>query len=380
MKEIVSKDLCTGCSACLNKCPKNAISMVEGNEGFKYPFVDENKCINCGLCKNICPVINTKENGSLNICFVGYNKDKEVLLSSSSGGIFSLFADYVIENGGIVIGAALDNNLKCKHIVVNDKNDLYKLRGSKYLQSDLEDVFKIVKENIENKLVLFSGTPCQISGLRAYLKNDYNNLICIDLICHGVPTPKLFDKYIKEIELFNNDEVIDYNFRDKSTGWDTYSNNAIFSKDNIITMVSENPYMKLFLSDIALRKSCYDCNFKIGNKYLDITLGDFWGVKDFYQEMYNRKGVSCIIVNTEKGLKVFEKIKDNICYKKCKLQEIIKGNPSLKLSAVMPKNRDKFFVDLDKIAVENLTKKYKRKTTIIKKFKCIIERMIKMNY
>ena len=361
--EIIEKNKCTGCTACYNICPKGAIEMIEIN-GFKYPHIDSNKCINCGLCKKICPIYK-KNNDSLNKCYVGFSKDIKDLEKSSSGGIFPLIARNILNDNGIVIAASFKNN-KLSHIIIDNIKDLDKLKGSKYLQSDLSNIFKHVKENINNKKILFVGTPCQVGGLKSYLKKDYENLICIDLICHGVPSPKLFDKYVKYLEDNNNDKLKNYNFRDKKTGWDTYSNTATFKNKKYTELASSNSYMKLFLKDIALRESCYDCNFKLGNKYSDITLGDFWNVQKYYPDMYNKKGVSAIIINTEKGNHLFNTIKDNITYKECNIDEILKGNPSLKYSSIKPINRDNFFKDLNTLSFNEINNKYTKTPLYIK--------------
>lgn len=300
MEEIVSKNKCTGCTACTSSCPKQAISMQINSEGFKYPIIDKEKCINCGLCKKKCPVLNTKENSSINKAYIGYAKEDNIINNSSSGGIFSLIANYILENNGIIIGAAFNKDNKLKHIAITKKEELYELKGSKYLQSDLDSIFTYIKEKINDNKILFAGTPCQIAGLKAFLNKDYDNLVCIDLVCYGVPSPKLFDKYIKELESQNKSKVLQYVFRNKSTGWDTYSNTIKFEDKEITELASENNYIKLFLSHSPLRESCYNCNFKLGNKYSDITLGDFWGVQNCYPEMYNKKGVSAIIINTKK--------------------------------------------------------------------------------
>lgn len=373
MESFIDKKLCTGCTSCATICPKNAITLVEDTEGFKYPVIDKNKCIDCGLCKNKCPVLNTKENSSLNECYVGYNKDNAEKEKASSGAIFSLIANYILDNNGIVIGAAFDKNNKLKHMAIESKKSLDKLKGSKYLQSDLDNIFTFIKTNIKERKILFVGTPCQVAGIKSIINNK--NLLCIDIICHGVPSPKLFKKYIKELEEKNNDKLLDYNFRDKITGWDTYSNTATFKNKKSSELAKDNKYMKLFLSDIALRESCYNCNFKLGNKYSDITLGDFWGVQNYYPEMYNKKGVSSIIINTNIGEEVFENIKDCIEYKKCKLDEIVEGNPSIKSSSKFSKKRKLFFDDINSLSFSKLTKKYEKKSNLIIR---IIKRIIKI--
>lgn len=381
MIEIVSKKLCTGCSACMNVCPKHAIKMEVNREGFMVPVVDKNMCISCGLCKKVCPVLNTKKNDSINLCYVGYNNDKTERFTSSSGAVFSLIANYVLDNNGLVIGAMFDENNKLRHVAIEDKKMLDKLKGSKYLQSDLGDVFSYIKNNVNKRLILFVGTPCQVAGLKAYLKKDFANLICLDLFCHGVPSPKLFAKYVEELEKKYNNKLIDYNFRDKRSGWDSYSNTAIFNKKKVSQLSVDNKYMKLFLSDCALRESCYNCSFKLGNKYSDITLGDFWGVKRYYPELYNNEGVSAIIINTLNGKAIFDKIKKDMTYKKCKLDEIVNSNPALKKSCNKNNNREKFFEDIDNLIIKDLIEKYvpkqKFKIRFINKLKFIIKYILK---
>lgn len=358
MEKIVSNELCTGCTACMNICPKQAIKMMENSDGFKYPVIDKEKCINCELCIKTCPVLNTQDNNSLNECYVGYNKDNEIRFNSSSGGIFSLIANYVLEQKGIIIGAAFNNENKLEHIAVEKNKDLRKLMGSKYLQSDLNDIYKYVRDNIKNRKILFVGTPCQVAGMKAFLKNDYDNLICVDLFCHGVPSPKLFFKYVQELEKEYNSSMINYNFRDKCTGWKNYSNVAEFNNNRMTQSQGNNSYMKLFLSNVSLRESCFNCNFKIGNKYSDITIGDFWGIEKYYPKMDDDFGTSAIIINTVKGKKVFDSLKNMMIYEECKISEIIDYNPCLKESVIRPRKRNKFFKDLDKYSINKLEKKY----------------------
>lgn len=376
MQKVLEKNKCSGCTACASICPKNAITMEKDKEGFMHPVIDQDKCINCGLCKRTCPVLNTKSNESINKCYVAFNKDDKEKAKASSGAIFTLIANYILDNNGIVIGAAFDKDNKLKHIAVTDNKELDKLKGSKYLQSDLTNVFKYIKENIKDNKILFVGTPCQVAGLKSVIKNN-DNLITIDVVCHGVPSPKFFDKYIKELEENNNDTLINYNFRDKSTGWDTYSNTATFKNSKKTELSYNNNYMKLFLSDIALRESCFDCNFKLGNKYSDITLGDFWGVQKYYPEMYNKKGVSAIIINTNNGIEIFNTIKDNLEYKECKLNEIVSGNPSLQKSGNYPTKRSEFFEELDNKSIDELTKKYHKKKPLCRRVLGKIKRIIK---
>jgi len=377
MEEIVQKKKCTGCTTCANSCPQNAISMEIDENGFNYPIINKNLCIKCEICKKSCPIINSKSNDSIKLCYVGYNKNEESLKNrASSGGIFELVAEYVLSEKGIVIGAAFNKEKKLIHTAIEKKNDLLQLKGSKYLQSDLGNIFKYVEKNIADRVILFVGTPCQVAGIKKYIGNN-KNLICIDLFCHGVPSPKLFNKYIKELESEYNEHVLDYNFRDKSTGWDNYSNTIKFEHKIQTQYRIDNPYMKLFLSDVALRESCYNCNFKLGNKYSDITLGDFWGVKKFYPEFYNYNGTSAIIINTEKGLEIFNKINTNIQYKECTLENIISGNTGLKYSPKFNNKREIFFKEIDYYSIELLAKKYGNDNLILNKLKKIIKQIIR---
>lgn len=378
MENVLEKNKCSGCSACANACPKNAIEMIKNEDGFIHPKINKHKCVNCGLCKKTCPVLNNSENKSLNQCYVAYSNDEDAKKTSSSGGIFDLIAKNILKEHGIVVGAAFNDKMELKHTAIEKIEDLEKLKGSKYLQSELDNIFSYIKEKINSRKVLFVGTPCQVAGLHAFLKKDYDNLVCVDLFCHGVPSPKLFTKYIKELEKDNNSKVINYNFRDKKTGWDSYSNTCRLKNNKEISQLQkDNNYMKLFLSDIALRESCYNCNFKLGNKYSDITLGDFWGVQKYYPEMYNKQGVSAIIVNTEKGQKIFEDISNDLSYKECKLENIVSGNPSLAISGKTPKLRNEFFDELDNKDIDYLTKKYQKKISLISKLKNKIKSLIK---
>jgi coenzyme F420-reducing hydrogenase beta subunit len=377
MEKIIEKDKCTGCTACVNICPLNAITMKIDKEGFKYPEINKKKCTNCKICEKMCPIINKKINISINECYAAYSNDKKNVETSSSGGIFNLIAKYIISENGIVIGAAFNDDNKLIHIPITCNEELYRIKGSKYIQSDLNNIFINIKENIDNRKVLFVGTPCQVGGLKAFLKKEYENLVCIDLICHGVPSPKLFEKYIKELENDYSNHVIGYEFRDKSTGWENYSNKIIFENKMKSCLAKKNEYMQLFLSDSTLRESCYNCNFKLGNKYSDITLGDFWGIKDVNIKMYNKLGVSAIIINSEKGKKLFNIIKKEITFDQCTLEDILKNNNSLKYSCNRPENRNYFYSDMYKNNILQLAKKYKKKQGIIKSIYILIKIAIK---
>lgn len=213
------KQNCCGCSACYNICPTNCIQMIEDAEGFIYPKIDEKSCIDCKLCKIVCPVLNGKEQTKMPVFYGSKNKDNEIRLKSSSGGIFFSIAEYVISNGGMVFGAAFDNNMALEHIEVENVEGIYKLMGSKYLQSNIKNTYVRAEQYLkDNKIVLFTGTPCQISGLKTFLQKDYENLYLVDVVCHGVPSPKVFREYMKELNAINKSKIKDIHFRDKRLG------------------------------------------------------------------------------------------------------------------------------------------------------------------
>ncbi|MFR1757493.1 MAG: Coenzyme F420 hydrogenase/dehydrogenase, beta subunit C-terminal domain, partial [Thomasclavelia spiroformis] len=310
---IKDKSMCSGCHGCMNICPKNCITMKEDNEGFWYPIVDREKCIECGLCEKSCPILNDMSVKNSPKAYACYNKDDEIRKESSSGGIFTLLASYIIKRGGVVYGAAFNNKFEVEHIQVSTIDDLSKLRGSKYVQSKLGNTYSEIKKLLsQEKLVYFSGTPCQVDGLLSFLNKKYDNLICQDIICHGVPSPKLWKYYLRQFKLEDNAKIV---FRDKSTGWDSYSF-TINQNNKYSQLASQNDYMKVFLKDLCLRPSCYDCHSKSLHRNSDITLGDFWGIKEIYSEMYDEnKGTSLVFINSDKGKNIFNKILNEIKFK-----------------------------------------------------------------
>ena len=296
--EISNKKECSGCYACVSICPKRCISMQIDNEGFWYPLVDKNECIECGMCEKHCPVKKSKRNYRDIEGYAAINKNSTVQKRSSSGGVFTLLAEYVLENGGVVYGAAFDEEYMVRHIGVERIHELGKLQGSKYVQSQMGSIYLEVKEKLNRgKIVYFSGTPCQVDGLIAFLGKEYDNLICQDIICHGVPSPKIWKQYLKQFNIEKNAKIL---FRDKRTGWESYSF-TIDQREKYTQRASENLYMKVFLNNLCLRPSCYQCHSKGNFRKSDITLGDFWGVEKVCSEMYNEKGTSLILINSEKG-------------------------------------------------------------------------------
>lgn len=307
-----NKEDCCGCAACEQSCPKHCISLIEDAEVFWYPQIDVTTCIECGLCKKVCPMLNNKDKKLPIKALVAYNESEEIRLASSSGGIFTLCAKKVINAGGVVFGTVFDKHFGVRHDYVETIKELSLFQGSKYVQSRIEDNYYKVKQFLnEKRLVLFSGTPCQIKGLKNYLQKDYSNLFTIDFICHGVPSPTVWQYYLKQtsetlINHFANSTIKSINFRDKSNGWRNYHFTISFKllNNEIINLSSpfyKNTYMNLFLNDIILRPSCYACKFKGGRSNSDLTIADCWGIKQLTSEMDDDKGISLVMINTNTG-------------------------------------------------------------------------------
>lgn len=355
MIEIFDKKECCGCYSCINICPNKCIIMKSDREGFEYPEIDKNKCINCKLCEKTCPQINeVKKNKFLVETYAGKNRDESIRLNSSSGGIFFKLCEYVINNNGVVFGAAFDENLKVNHSYAESLNECEKFRGSKYVQSSIGDTYKKAKEFLDiGRLVLFSGTQCQIKGLNLYLMKDYKNLICVDIICHGVPSPLILDKYVEKKKKQYGGKIKEYNFRDKYSGWENFSTCIKFDngKQYKSEFINDN-YMKGFLKDLYLRPSCYECKSKNFTNKSDISLADYWGIKNIHPEFDDDKGVSLILINSEKGKSIFYSISKDIEYLESDLNFAIQNNPCIVRSVSQNKNREKFFNLINKNDIE----------------------------
>ncbi len=341
---IKEKENCTGCTACKQVCPKNCITMAPDSEGFYYPIVDTSLCIDCHLCENVCPINSRRENSVISV-YAAQNKDIETRKNSSSGGTFRLLCNKVLDAGGVVFGCAFDNNMVATHIAVEDKSDLIKLQSSKYVQSDVKDTYKEVLSLLENgRKVLFSGTPCQVAGLKNLLKKDYDNLLLIDVLCHGVPSPKFFEDYKNEMERKFGAKMTSLKLRDKKKSWKRLFVNAEFENGKkYFTFCGYDHYLSMFLNNISLRPSCFDCRFTTCERQGDISLGDFWGIGKHIKEMDDDKGTSLIITNTKKGEDAFNDICENLTFVKTDIETAIDGNKVLKTPSKKNQNRDEFY-------------------------------------
>lgn len=354
------KSQCCGCHACASRCPRHCISMKPDEEGFLYPTVRTEECIGCGLCENVCPVTHKpeKENGFQ--AFAAYCTDEKIRAESSSGGVFTLLAEAVLKENGVVFGAAFQDGCQVVHSSARTREAVSAFRGSKYVQSRLDNTYCEAKEYLDQgRPVLYSGTPCQIAGLKAYLGKDYDNLLCQDIVCHGVPSPKVWKKYVGELEKKHDAPVQSVSFRNKAQGWKKYCMFIRFQNgDSYSNCFSGDPYMKAFLANLSLRPSCYCCAFKQNGETSDVTLADFWGVEEVLPEMDDDRGVSLLIIHSDKGKRYLEKISRQIIRKEIDLQKVTPYNPSIVESVRENPKRKAFFTELDHSEMVTLTEKY----------------------
>lgn len=357
--EKLDKLECCGCGACFQKCPQKAILMKENEEGFLYPIIDKEKCINCGLCEKICPQFKKVPKKEIPQAYAVRNKNLEELKNSSSGGFFIILANYVIENNGVVFGAAYDENLNVNHIKIKDKENLKLLQGSKYVQSNINNTYKEAEKELkENKMVLFSGTPCQIAGLNSYLVKDYDNLITCDLVCHGVPSQKLFKKYIEFLSEKFKSKIVLFNYRNKEKqGWDYFSKIKIKTIDKKVRYLEPDfdPYYFNFLSGTISRECCYRCHYSTFDRVANITLGDYWGIHKIHPKFYSPNGNSLILINDNKGQDIFDKVKDKIELLKSDIEKAAKYNKNLEKPIIRKNIRDTIYY-VDKESSKNYIK------------------------
>lgn len=350
MISVTNKELCVGCGACADACPRKCINMIYDSEGFLYPNVEESKCISCGLCKEVCPVINTAvhNNDKKPDAFAFINNNEDERFASSSGGAFPLIAKRMLDKGAVVFGAVFDDEFNVVHSAAQNAEDIKKQCSSKYVQSNTNGCYRLVKDLLKNgKEVMFVGTPCQAAGLRTYLGNDdISNLLLVDLVCHGVPSPGVWKKYLDE--KFENIADIDtIDFRYKKHGWRDLYFNAKFigDKPDLCELSGKNEYFMGFLKNITLRPACYECKFKTANRISDITLADFWGVMHVLPEMYDNKGCSLIMTHSPKGLQMIKSLEPYARIVSVDFDKAAEHNTAIYKSASIHRNRGKFFED-----------------------------------
>lgn len=357
---------CTGCAACAVSCERGAITMQADAEGFLHPRINPAVCTRCGRCARICPAnpkapvpeTQPEENGQpFPTVFAAWHSNETTRRGSASGGVFAALAENIFASGGVVAGAAFDGDSFVRHILIEKASEIPRLQGSKYVQSEVSpSLYRRIRNHLEtDRLVLFTGTPCQVAGLRAYLGTGFPNLWTCDLVCHGVPSPRVFEAYKKLLERRHGGKARKIEFRDKTTGWKRYS--VTLSFDNGSTyrrMHKTDPFMTGFLENTYLRPSCHACRFSRLPRIADLTLGDFWGVGVRHPDWDDDKGTSLVLVQSQKGAAFFKSCQDSLVVHEAELGEALRGNPCICRTWPAGERRAAFFRDLDRLPFERV--------------------------
>lgn len=360
MQIFEEKKNCCGCTACMVSCPKKAITMVEDEEGFLYPSINEKLCVECGICKKVCPFIipySSDEVTEVEVYAIKH-KSEGIRMESASGGVFTALSDEIISNEGVVYGAKFDENFNVLHSRAINRKERNSFRGSKYVQSFMGYTFKQVKKDlIEGKYVLFTGTPCQVAGLNKYLNKKYENLLTCDIVCHGTPSPKIFSEFIEYIQERNDSKVLNLSFRDKEQGWENQKWKVEFRDGNSYVEGKDlRIFRRFFYKHYIHRPACHNCKYTNLKRPSDITIGDFWGDKEAIAKFVDNKGISLVLINTSKGEAILNDIKKDVELIKCDINKSLQ--PQLKYPTEKSEARGAFWKDYYSKGFKYVAKKY----------------------
>ncbi len=381
-----NKKDCCGCAACMNICPEGAIHMVTDKNGFLFPEINNEKCVNCKFCTKVCAFQNNpKKLGKPLETYIAINKDKKILSNSASGGVFGALANFIFRKKGVVFGCAYNNDMEPVHINADNVNDMKRIQGSKYVQSSMGYSYKTAEKFLhKGRWVLFTGTPCQIDGFKSFLGREYNKLICVDIICHGVPNAEFFKDYVNYMEQQLGEKIVGFVFRDKLRGWGKFLLKIVIEKKgkryNKFMYSDSSYYYKYFLKRHIYRKSCYVCKYACGNRLGDFTMGDFWGIKKYHPEIEVEEGVSVLLVNTSTAKELLDDLSECLKLKESTFDKAKEHNGQLQNPPEFSKKREKIFKIWRKEGCEVLDKKYldeKKRKDYLNKMKAIIPRSIK---
>ncbi len=375
---LTTKRHCTGCGACMNACPQNAIRMSADGEGFLYPEIDQSKCISCRACEKVCPADRLKPDTQKTKAYYAYSKDEQLCRASSSGGIFSELAESVISDGGVVFGAGFDENFKVCHQQAETVDESAKLRTSKYVQSDIGNTYKAVKTFLENgRQVLFSGTPCQAAALKNYLGKEYDALLTVDIICHGVPSPGVWKEYLEQEHEAKG--ICNISFRNKDLGWNDFSMRIDYSDGTYYRqLATADPFEKAFLANLTLRPSCYQCQYKTVDRVSDITIADYWGVETVHPELKEQQGVSLVLTHSKKGEEALEVIRGSAVIGSTDPEKAAGMNSAWTHSVAWPGKRNAFFASGNSLGVKKAVEECTKLTAEQKAKKLLIRAGVKV--
>lgn len=349
----LERNKCTGCFACAQKCPKKCILIEKDDEGFLIPVIDHKQCIGCNICEGTCPQLKAVKKNLPIETYASYTRNENLLIQSTSGGIFAIAACTVLEDGGVVFGVEMTDDGIVRMCAIEKKEDLHKLQGSKYVQAFIGESYIQVKEYLlANRIVLFSGTPCQIAGLKSFLGKTYEKLYTIEIVCHGVPSQEMFSAYRAWLGQKLGSEINHWYFRNKEKdGWAqidklVLKDHSVYRRENL------DPYTYSYLKSYNLRESCYECQFCSPERCADITVGDYWGLKNYHPEFYSELGVCLLLVNTEQGRDLLEKIKTSIVLLPSDYEYMKKHNSGLVSKPQRPVQREKFYEDFKRKSMD----------------------------
>lgn len=363
MLEIKNKKDCTGCHACWAVCPRKCIQMKPDEEGFLYPEIQLDQCIDCGACEKVCPVLHPADTCYPLEVYAARNRDETVRMNSSSGGVFTALAEEIIRRGGVVFGASFNEDWQVVHSFTEQSEGLAAFRGAKYVQSMIGDAYLQVRRFLrQNRWVLFSGTPCQVAGLKHFLRRDYERLLTVDVVCHGVPSPLVWQTYLDSINP-QKARITTLSMRDKREGWKRYGMNI--QTDNTILYrgkAASNLYSQGYLDNLYLRPSCYACPAKKGRSHSDITLGDFWGIERVHPSIDDNRGTGLVLVNSPAGMNFYQSL--SVFQKMATYAQGLRGNPSLECSTPLPKAREEFWRRFPEEGMKCVSDIHKRNRTV----------------
>ncbi len=343
MEKNRKKEKCCGCGACAEKCPEGAIQMLQDREGFDYPKIDKLACTDCGICVAVCPLKRNEKIKCQNFYFGAQAEKNQIRYSSSSGGIFSILAQYVIRRKGVVYGAGYDEHMNIRHRGVENQDQLEQIKKTKYVQSDMEGIYRSIEYDlIKNKWVLFCGTPCQTQALIFFLNKKYERLIAVDLVCYGVPSPGVWKRYVKYLEHKHMGKMADFSFRDKRNADNGSMISYKINGKEYVDSIHKDIYCRLYFRNCIMRPSCHQCKFCTVDRNSDFTIGDFWNIGNVRPDIDDGMGTSLVIVHSMQAMKIWDEIKEELHWFACEKEDVLQ--PRLLQPTMLSKRWQRYII------------------------------------